>query len=87
MGPDPHVIGIIPRDCSQYRGPLYTIPDHNQEEHPRYMHDDLWRFKYITEKFNQFESTLEFLHDLSLTTKVHRFHKTSHLFFQYQEDI
>ena len=30
MGPDPHVIGIIPGDNSQYGGPLYAIPDHDQ---------------------------------------------------------
>ena len=41
MGPDPHVIGIIPGDCSQYGGPLYAIPDHGQEERPRYAHNDL----------------------------------------------
>ena len=46
MGPDPHVIGIIPGDCSQYGGPLYAIPDHGQEVRPRYAHYDLWRFKY-----------------------------------------
>ena len=46
MGPDPHVIGIIPGDRSQYGGPLHAIPDHGQEERPRYTHDDLWRFKY-----------------------------------------
>ena len=33
MGPNPHIIGIIHRDRSQYGGPLYTIPDHNQGEH------------------------------------------------------
>ena len=33
MGPDPHVVGIIPGDHSQYGGPLYTIPDHDQGEH------------------------------------------------------
>ena len=32
MGPDPHVISIIPGDRSQYGGPLYAIPDHGQEE-------------------------------------------------------
>ena len=32
MGPDPHVIGIIPGDRSQYSGPLYAIPDHDQGE-------------------------------------------------------
>ena len=40
MGPDPHVIGIIPGDRSQYGGPLYTIPDHDQGECPRYAQDD-----------------------------------------------
>ena len=42
---------------------------------------------YGTDNFHQFKSELEFLHDLSLTTEVHCFHETSHLFFQYQEDI
>ena len=34
LGPDPHVIGIIPGDWSQYGGPLYAFPDHDQGEHP-----------------------------------------------------
>ena len=50
MGPDPHVIGIIPRDRSQYGGPQYAMPDHNQGECPRYTQDDLWRFKYSADK-------------------------------------
>ena len=41
MGPDPHVIGIIPGDNSQYGGPLYAIPDHDQGERPRYTQDDV----------------------------------------------
>ena len=44
MGPDPHVIGIIPGDRSQYGGPLHAIPDHSQEVRPWYASDDLWRF-------------------------------------------
>ena len=36
MGLDQHIIGFIPGDCSQYRGLLYAIPDHDQGEHPRY---------------------------------------------------
>ena len=40
MGPDPHVIGIIPGDNSQYGGPLYVVPDHNQGDCPRYVQDD-----------------------------------------------
>ena len=32
MGPDPHVIGNIPGDRSQYGGPLYVFPDHDQGE-------------------------------------------------------
>ena len=32
MGPDPHVIGIIPGDRSQYGGPLYALPDHDLGE-------------------------------------------------------
>ena len=87
MGPNPHVIGIIPGDRSQYRESLYTIPDHNQGERPRYAHDNLWWFKYGTDDFDRFESALKFLHDLSLTAEVHCFCKTSRLFFQYQEDI
>ena len=87
MGPNPHVVGIIPGDCSQYGGPLYAIPDHNQGERPRYTHNDLWCFKYSADEKDQFDSTLEFIHDLSLTAEVTHFHKASHLLFQYQEDI
>ena len=87
MGPNPHVIGIIPGDHSQYGGLLYTIPDHNQGERPRYAHDDLWHFKYSADKVDQFNSALEFLHDLSLTTEVTHFCESSHHFFQYQEEI
>ena len=87
MGPDPHVIGIIPGDNSQYGGPLYAVPDHDQGECPWYAQDDLWRFKFGADDFDRFESTLEHIGDLSLTAEVTRFRETSRLFFQYQEEI
>ena len=87
MGPDPHVIGIIPGDCSQYGGPLYAIPDHGQEERPRYAHDDLWRFKYSADERTRFDNSLDHIHDLSLTAEVARFRKVSRLFHMYQEEI
>ena len=46
MGPDPHVMGIIPGDHSQYGGLLYAIPDQDQGEHPRYTYVNLWHFNY-----------------------------------------
>ena len=67
MGPDPHVIGIIPGDNSQYGGPLYAIPDHDQGEHPWYAQDDFWHFKFGADNFDQFDSMLEHISDLSLT--------------------
>ena len=70
MGSDPHVIGIIPGDRSQYGGPLYALPDHDLGERPRYLHDDLWRFKIGSDKKARFDNALEYIHDLSLTTKV-----------------
>ena len=87
MGPDPHVVGITPGDCSQYGGLLYAIPHHDQGEYLRCVHDNLWHFKYSTNKKVRFNSTLEFIHNILLTTEVTCFHKASHLFFQYQEDI
>ena len=87
MGPDPHVIGIIPGDRSQYGGPLYAIPDHGQEERPRYAHDDLWRFKYGADERARFDNALDRIHDLSLIAEVTRFHEASHLFHMYQEEI
>ena len=87
MGPDPHVIGIIPGDNSQYGGPLYAVPDHDQGDRPRYAQDDFWRFKYSTDDFDWFESDLKHISDLSLTAEVMRYRKASRLFFQYQEDI
>ena len=87
VGLDPHVIGIIPGDNSQYGGPLYTVPDHDQGDRPWYAQDDLWRFKYSADDFDQFESALEHIGDLSLTAEVAHYHKASHLFFQYQEEI
>ena len=87
MGPDPHVIGIIPGDHSQYGGPLYTIPDHDQGERPRYAQDDFWCFKFGTDDFDWFESALKHIGDLSLTTEVMCYHEASCLFFQYQEEI
>ena len=87
MGPDPHVIGIIPEYNLQYGGLLYTVPDHDQGEHPWYAQDDLWRFKYGTDDFDRFESALENIGDLSLTAKVTHYRKASRLFFQYQEEI
>ena len=87
MGPDPHIVGIIPSDCSQYGELLYAIPDHDQGEHPRYVHDNLWCFKYGADEKDWFDSALEFIHNLSLTAKVNHFRKASCLFFQYQEDI
>ena len=87
MGPDPHVIGIIPGDRSQYGGPLYALPDHDLGERPRYAHDDLWRFKHGANERARFDNALEYIHDLSLTAEVSRFREASHLFFTYQEEI
>ena len=87
MGPGPHVIGIIPGDNSQYGGPLYAIPDHNQGECPRYAQDDFWCFKFGADDFDRFESALEHIGDLSLTAKVTRYREASRLFFQFQEEI
>ena len=87
MGPDPHIIGIIPGDTSQYGGPLYAIPDHDQGERPRYTQDDFWCFKFGTDDFNRFESALKHIGDLSLTAEVTRYCEASCLFFQYQEEI
>ena len=87
MGPDPHVIGIIPGDTSQYGGPLYAVPDHDQGERPRYAQDDFWRFKFGADDFDQFESALEHIGDLSLTAEVTCYREASRLFFQYQEEI
>ena len=87
MGPDPHVIGIIPRDRSQYGGPLHAIPDHGQEERPRYAHDDLWRFKNGADKRVRFDNALDHIHDLLLIAKVAHCREASHLFHMYQEEI
>ena len=83
MGPDPHVIGIIPGDHSQYGGPLYALPDHDQGEHPQYAHDNLWHFKYGANEQAQFDNALEHIHDLSLTAEVTHFCEASCLFFMY----
>ena len=87
MGPDPHVIGIIPGDNSQYGRPLYAVPDHDQGDHPRYAQDDFWRFKYGADDFDRFKSALKHIGDLSLTAEVMRYREASCLFFQYQEEI
>ena len=87
MGPDPHIIGIIPGDSSQYGGPLYAVPDHDQGDRPRYAQDDFWRFKYSADDFDRFKSALEHIGDLSLTAEVTRYCEASRLFFQYQEEI
>ena len=87
MGVDLHVIGMIPGDRNQYGGPLHAAPDHDQGERPRYAPDDLWQFKNGADNSTRFDLALDFIHDLSLTAEVSRFHKTSSLFAQYQEDI
>ena len=87
MGPDPHVIGIILGDRSQYGGPLYALPDHDMGEQPRYAHDNLWQFKYGADERARFDNALEHIHDLSLTAEVTQFREASHLFFIYQEEI
>ena len=87
MGPDPHVIGIIPGDNLQYGGPLYAIPDHDQGERPWYTQDVFWQFKFSADNFDRFESTLEHISDLSLTTEVTRYREASCLFFQFLEEI
>ena len=87
MGPNPHVIGIIPGDNSQYGGPLCAIPDHDQGECPRYTQDDFWCFKFGADDFDRFESALEHIGNLSLTAEVMRYREASCLFFQYQEEI
>ena len=66
---------------------MYAIPDHNQGERLRYAHNNLWHFKYSTDKKDRFDSVLESIHNLSLTAEVPCFCKASHLFFQYQEEI
>ena len=87
MGPDPHIIGIIPGDRSQYGGPLYALPDHDLGERPRYAHDNLWRFKLGSDEKARFNNALEYIHYLSLTAEVARFREASRLFFVYQEEI
>ena len=87
IGPDPHVVSIIPGDGSQYGGPLHAIPDHNQGERPWYTQDDLWQFKYSADKRGRFDNALEHIHDLSLTAEVTHFCEASHLFFLYQEEV
>ena len=87
MGPDPHVIGIIPGDRSQYGGPLYALPDHDLGERPKYAHDDLWRFKLGADEKVHFDNALQYIHDLLLTAEVARFQEASHLFFNYLEEI
>ena len=87
MGPDPHVIGIIPGDNSQYGGPLYAVPAHDQGECPQYAPDDFWCFKFGSDNFDRFESALKHIGDLSLTAEVTRYREASRLFFQYQEEI
>ena len=87
MGPDPHVIGIIPGDRSQYGGPLHAIPDHGQEERPRYAPYDLWRLKYDSDERARFDNVLDRIHDLSLIAEVACFCEASRLFHMYQEEI
>ena len=87
MGADPHVIGMIPGDSSQYGGPLHAAPDHDQGERPQYAPDDLWQFKAGADNAARIDLALDFLHDLSLTAEVSRFCETSWLFAQYQQDI
>ena len=87
MGPDPHVIGIIPGDTSHYGRPLYTVPAHDQGECPRYAPDDFWRFKFGSDDFDRFESALEHISNLSLTAEVMCYREASCLFFQCQEEI
>ena len=87
MGPDPHVISIIPGDTSQYGGPLYAIPDHVQGECPQYTQDDFWCFKFGADNFDWFESMLKHISDLSLTAEVTCYCEASCLFFQFQEEI
>ena len=87
MGSDPHVIGIIPGDRSQYGGPLYALPNHDLGERPWYTHDDLWRFKIGSDEKARFDNALEYIHNLSLTAEVTRFQEASRLFFIYQEEI
>ena len=87
MGPDPHVIGIIPGNRSQYGGPLHALPDHDLGEWPRYTHDDLWRFKIGADEKVRFDNALEYIHDLLLTAEVVQFREASRLFFVYQEEI
>ena len=87
MGVDPHVIGMIPGDNNQYGGPLHAAPDHDLGERPRYTPDDLWQFKVGADNAACINLALDFLHDLSLTAEVSRFHETSRLFTQYQEEV
>ena len=87
MGPDPHVIGIIPGDHNQHGGPLHVLPDHDMGEQPWYAPDNLWCFKYGTDDKARFDNALEHIHDLLLTAEVEQFCKASRLFFIYQEEI
>ena len=87
MGVDPHMIGMILDNNHQYGGPLHAALDHDLGEQPWYTPDDLWQFKIRADNFACFELALDFIHDLSLMAKVVRYHETSRLFAQYQEDI
>ena len=87
MGTDPHVIGMIPGDSSQYGSPLHAAPDHDQGERPRYAPDDLWQFNVGADNSAHFDLALDFIHDLSLMAEVTHFRETLRLFTQYQEDV
>ena len=87
MGADPQVISMIPGDSNMYSGPLYTTPDHDVGDRPRYAPDNLWQFKLGADNFARFNTALDFIHDLSLMAEVARYRETLHLFTQYQEDI
>ena len=89
MSNDPYIVGIVPGDNNHYGSALYAEPcyDINQFQCPHYHTDDLWHLKYRADEVEEFAEALSFLHDHSLTAKVHHYCEAGMLEVSYKEDI
>ena len=81
--------GIIPGDDNHYGLALHAEPcyDIDQFQRPCYHTNDLWCLKYGADEAEEFDDTLSFLHNCSLTTKVHRYCEAGMLEASYKVDI
>ena len=86
MEMDPRVVGRMEGDDQDYAGPLHAMPDFTVDR-PRYLADDLHRFRSNMEETALFDAALEYINNRTLSAEVYRYRQASSLIAILQHDI